>query len=113
MVSLTAVENAIARLWPQQHHAVVAIPDARKGEQLVLVTERADASREAIAAHGRELGLPELFLPRQVVVVKSLPLLGSGKADYGAVKELALAGIAQRPEPALVGASSHAGAPHP
>jgi acyl-[acyl-carrier-protein]-phospholipid O-acyltransferase/long-chain-fatty-acid--[acyl-carrier-protein] ligase len=114
MVSLTAVESAIARLWPQQHHAVVAIPDARKGEQLVLITEHADASREAIATHGREIGLPELFLPRQVIVVKSLPLLGSGKADYGAVKELALAGAAaQPPEPAPAGASSDAGAGHP
>ncbi len=89
MVSLTAVEAAIAKLWPEQHHAVIAIPDARKGEQLVLVTERGDASRDAIAAHAREIGLPELFLPRQVIPVKSLPLLGSGKADYGAVAKLA------------------------
>ena len=101
MVSLTAVEAAIARLWPEQHHAVVALPDARKGEQLVLVTERSDASREAIASHAREIGLPELFLPRQVLTVKSLPLLGSGKADYGAVAKLAAAAIVPQPEPAI------------
>jgi len=104
MVSLTAVEAAIARLWPEQHHAVVALPDARKGEQLILVTERNDASREAIAGHAREIGLPELFLPRQIVTVKSLPLLGSGKADYGAVAKLAAAAIAPQPEPAIAGA---------
>ena len=40
---MASVESAIARLWPEQHHAVVAIPDARRGEQLVLVTERSDS----------------------------------------------------------------------
>ena len=100
MVSLAAVETAIAKLWPEQHHAVIAIPDARKGEQLVLVTERNDASREAIAAHAREIGLPDLFLPRQVVTVKSLPLLGSGKADYGAVAKLASGTVPSLVEPA-------------
>jgi acyl-[acyl-carrier-protein]-phospholipid O-acyltransferase / long-chain-fatty-acid--[acyl-carrier-protein] ligase len=109
MVSLTAVESAIARLWPEQHHAVVAIPDARRGEQLVLVTEYRDASREAVAAHGREIGLTELFLPRQVIVVNSLPLLGTGKTDYTAVKTLALKSAA----PASAGAgSSHEEAKH-
>ncbi len=89
MVSLTAVERAIGRLWPEQQHAVVALPDARKGEQLVLVTERGDASREAIAGHAREIGLTELFLPRTIVTVKALPLLGTGKTDYAAATKLA------------------------
>src|SRR5262249_53446881 len=81
MVSLAAVERAITGLWPDRQHAVVALPDARKGEQLVLVTDRSDASREAIAAHAREIGLTELFLPRQILVVKSVPMLGTGKTD--------------------------------
>jgi acyl-[acyl-carrier-protein]-phospholipid O-acyltransferase / long-chain-fatty-acid--[acyl-carrier-protein] ligase len=89
MVSLTAVERAVAELWPDHNHAVVAIPDQRKGEQLVLVTEKADATREAIAAHAREIGLPELFLPRTVMAVEHLPLLGTGKADYRAVSKIA------------------------
>jgi acyl-[acyl-carrier-protein]-phospholipid O-acyltransferase/long-chain-fatty-acid--[acyl-carrier-protein] ligase len=109
MVSLTAVESAIARLWPEQHHAVVAIPDARKGEQLVLVTERDDASREAIAVHAREIGLTELFLPRQVIIVKSLPLLGTGKTDYTAAMKLA---VETQTPAATSAASSHGEAKH-
>jgi acyl-[acyl-carrier-protein]-phospholipid O-acyltransferase/long-chain-fatty-acid--[acyl-carrier-protein] ligase len=91
MVSLAAVERAVGQLWPDRQHAVVAIPDPRKGEQLVLVTEQPDATRESVAAHGREIGLPELFLPRLVVTVERLPLLGTGKTDYAAIAKLGLA----------------------
>ena len=94
MVSLTAVERAVNQLWPDHQHAVVAVPDPRKGEQLVLVTEKSDAARDAIAAHMREIGLPELFLPRIVIAVDRLPLLGSGKTDYSAIGKLALAATA-------------------
>ncbi|HEX4569403.1 MAG TPA: hypothetical protein VH184_03175, partial [Dongiaceae bacterium] len=77
-----------ARLWPDDHHAVVALPDPRKGEQLVLVTDRAAASREALMAEARATGIPELFLPRTILAVERLPLLGSGKPDYKAIAEL-------------------------
>ena len=88
MVSLAAVESAIAALWPDRRHAVIAVPDVRKGEQLLLVTEHAGASREELLAHAREMGLPELFLPRTIIHVERLPLLGSGKPDYKAIAEL-------------------------
>jgi acyl-[acyl-carrier-protein]-phospholipid O-acyltransferase / long-chain-fatty-acid--[acyl-carrier-protein] ligase len=88
MVSLAAVESAIAALWPDHRHALVALPDARKGEQLLLVTEHPGASREELLAHAREMGLPELFLPRAIIHVEHLPLLGSGKPDYKAIAEL-------------------------
>jgi acyl-[acyl-carrier-protein]-phospholipid O-acyltransferase/long-chain-fatty-acid--[acyl-carrier-protein] ligase len=111
MVSLTAVERAISRLWPEQQHAVVALPDVRKGEQLVLVTERGDASREAVASHAREIGLTELFLPRTIVTVKALPVLGTGKTDYAAATKLATESLAAASLPA--GArSSHGEARH-
>ena len=43
MVPLGAVEELVARVWPSAMHAVVAVPDAKRGEQLVLITEQADA----------------------------------------------------------------------
>jgi acyl-[acyl-carrier-protein]-phospholipid O-acyltransferase / long-chain-fatty-acid--[acyl-carrier-protein] ligase len=77
---------------------VVAVPDSRKGEQLVLVTDHAGATREAFQAHARDLGLPELFLPRLVLAVDRLPLLGSGKFDYPAITRIALEAV--QPVPA-------------
>jgi acyl-[acyl-carrier-protein]-phospholipid O-acyltransferase/long-chain-fatty-acid--[acyl-carrier-protein] ligase len=89
MVSLGAVESLVSGLWPEEMHAVVALPDARKGEQLVLLTERAQASREEISVHARTEGASELMVPRQIFSVDKLPLLGSGKADHPGAKALA------------------------
>jgi acyl-[acyl-carrier-protein]-phospholipid O-acyltransferase / long-chain-fatty-acid--[acyl-carrier-protein] ligase len=89
MVSLGAVENLVSGLWPDEMHAVVALPDARKGEQLVLLTERAEAPRDAISAFARQQGASELMVPRQIFSVDKLPLLGTGKTDYPAAKSLA------------------------
>lgn len=89
MVSLGAVENLVSALWPEEMHAVVALPDARKGEQLVLLTERQEVSREAISAHARSEGASELMVPRQIFTIEKLPLLGSGKVDHPGAKALA------------------------
>ncbi len=89
MISLAAVEGLITELWAEHNHVVVAVPDARKGEQLVLITEKVDASREAITAAARMAGLPELWVPKQILTVPAIPLLGSGKVDFPAAMQLA------------------------
>ena len=70
-------------------HAVVAVPDARRGEQLVLVTSHKDAQRSVLATAARTAGLPELFVPRAIATVDAVPLLGSGKIDYVSAGQLA------------------------
>jgi acyl-[acyl-carrier-protein]-phospholipid O-acyltransferase/long-chain-fatty-acid--[acyl-carrier-protein] ligase len=89
MVSLTAVEAQASSLWPDHMHAVVAVPDAKKGEQLVLVTGNDKAKREDLQAHCKKAGLSELMVPKTVLPVKQVPLLGTGKIDYVAAKALA------------------------
>ncbi|HTH97850.1 MAG TPA: acyl-[ACP]--phospholipid O-acyltransferase [Stellaceae bacterium] len=88
MVSMTAAEGLAARLWPDAAHGVVAIADARKGEQLVLATTQADATAEALLAAARTQGTAEIAVPRMVKVMEKLPLLGTGKLDYPALQEL-------------------------
>jgi len=83
------VDALVSALWPDDMHAVVALPDARKGEQLVLLTERAEPSREELSAFARGEGATELMVPRQIFTVDKLPLLGSGKADHVGAKNLA------------------------
>lgn len=91
MVSLAAVEMLAARLRPQAQHAAVSIADAHKGESVVLLTEAHDLDRRALQAGSRDAGMSELMVPRAVLVVDALPLLGSGKVDYGAAHRLAAA----------------------
>ncbi|MGC1854279.1 MAG: acyl-[ACP]--phospholipid O-acyltransferase [Candidatus Aquirickettsiella sp.] len=86
MVSLTAIENIIYDLWPDKHHAILSVPDAKKGEQLVLVTDYKLATRPMLIKAFKEKGLSELSLPRKLYFIDSMPLLGSGKVNYMAVK---------------------------
>jgi acyl-[acyl-carrier-protein]-phospholipid O-acyltransferase / long-chain-fatty-acid--[acyl-carrier-protein] ligase len=89
MVSLPAVEGYAAALWPGSDHAVVTRPDARKGEQLVLFTTRADAEAGALQSWGRANGVTELALPRDIRVIEALPVLGTGKLDYVTMSAMA------------------------
>ena len=82
MVSLAALEAVAADLWPDAGTAMTTLPDPRKGERIVLVTERKDATRQAFAAHARQEGVADVAMPSEVVVVDALPLLGSGKLDH-------------------------------
>jgi acyl-[acyl-carrier-protein]-phospholipid O-acyltransferase/long-chain-fatty-acid--[acyl-carrier-protein] ligase len=90
MVSLAAIETMTADLWPGVNHVAVSLPDPRKGEQIVLVTEQGDADRAALAAHAKAQGFPELWVPRAILVLETIPVLGSGKIDYAATAEEAL-----------------------
>jgi acyl-[acyl-carrier-protein]-phospholipid O-acyltransferase/long-chain-fatty-acid--[acyl-carrier-protein] ligase len=88
MVSLAAVEAMVQGLWPEFNHVVVALPDARKGEQIVLVTDRPGADREALLAHGQAQGVPELWIPKAILIAP-IPVLGSGKIDHAGTFEMA------------------------
>jgi acyl-[acyl-carrier-protein]-phospholipid O-acyltransferase / long-chain-fatty-acid--[acyl-carrier-protein] ligase len=81
MISLAAVEALAADLWPDAMSGAATVPDARKGERLVLVTTRADAKRMDLLAFARGRGASEMMMPAEVLVQEKLPLLGSGKID--------------------------------
>lgn len=89
MVSLTQVEGWVAGLWLQHQHCVCAIADDRKGEKLILVTTCEFADRKTLQQHIVVNGGAEITVPREVVYVKEIPLLGTGKLDYPAIQRLA------------------------
>jgi acyl-[acyl-carrier-protein]-phospholipid O-acyltransferase / long-chain-fatty-acid--[acyl-carrier-protein] ligase len=89
MISLAAVESMASSVWPGHNHVVVSLPDPKKGEQLVLVTEKPDGDRKALLKEAQSQGYPELWIPRAILVTATIPVLGSGKVDYTATRELA------------------------
>jgi acyl-[acyl-carrier-protein]-phospholipid O-acyltransferase / long-chain-fatty-acid--[acyl-carrier-protein] ligase len=89
MISLSVAERVALAVRPQTRHAVVALPDQRRGEKLVLVTEAHDLVRAELTDAAHRERLPEIAVPRDIVAVAHLPLLGSGKTDYPAVLRLA------------------------
>jgi len=88
MISLASVEALATELWPDVPSAVVAVPDARKGEKLVLVTQNAAATRSAFQDFAKSRGAAELIVPAEIIVLDKMPLLGSGKLDYPAIAAL-------------------------
>ncbi|WP_291365885.1 MFS transporter [Acetobacter sp. UBA5411] len=90
MVSLAAVEDLAMRAWPEALSVVVAVPDPRKGERVILLTEQPDAARSALVKVAKEIGAADIMIPTEIRVVRKLPLLGSGKPDFIAAQTLVM-----------------------
>ena len=106
-VSLGVVENCAASLWPDNHHAAVAVPDERKGEQIVLVTDAPEARRLDLVAWAQNHGVSELAVPRKIMTVAAIPLLGTGKTGLcRGYEKMAIAECGQE----AVSANGHANA---
>ena len=103
MVSLAVVENCASAVWPDNLHAAAILPDPRKGEQVILVTDRKDAPRSLLLAWAQSHGVPEIAVPKKIIEIDEVPVLGTGKIDFLTVKtiaEEALIAAAQPAEPA-------------
>ena len=61
----------------------------QRGETIVLFTTDATLNRERMQEAARTLGHPEITVPRKLVRVDTLPLLGTGKIDYVTLKKMA------------------------
>lgn len=85
MVSLAFVEELANRLWPAGVHAAVSVPDEKKGEKVILMTDVLDASREDLIKIAREEGIAEIMLPKKIIAMKEMPVLVSGKIDYNSL----------------------------
>lgn len=94
MVSLGVVENCASAIWPDNAHAATILPDNRKGEQIVLVTDRSDPDRSALLAWAQSHGVPEIAVPKKIISVRDIPVLGTGKIDHVSVNKLAKDGLA-------------------
>jgi acyl-[acyl-carrier-protein]-phospholipid O-acyltransferase/long-chain-fatty-acid--[acyl-carrier-protein] ligase len=96
-VSLGVVENCAAALWPDNRHAAVALPDGRKGEQILLVTDAPEARRQDLLAWAQNHGVAELAIPRKILIILEIPVLATGKTDYVAVEKMARAELENPP----------------
>jgi acyl-[acyl-carrier-protein]-phospholipid O-acyltransferase/long-chain-fatty-acid--[acyl-carrier-protein] ligase len=85
MVSLTAVEQLATKAWPNALHAATSIPDARKGELVVLLTTQKDAALNYLAAASP--GVAAISLPKKLLIVEQIPMLATGKINYPGVTE--------------------------
>jgi acyl-[acyl-carrier-protein]-phospholipid O-acyltransferase/long-chain-fatty-acid--[acyl-carrier-protein] ligase len=92
MVSLTAVEEALAGAFPQYglrcQAAILSRPDPDKGEMLIAVTNEPKLGLEEIRAVLKSKGLPNLWVPREIKFVREIPKLGTGKVNHRELQKL-------------------------
>ncbi len=91
MVSLEVVETLARTASPGGRHAATTRPDAARGEAIVLYTTDETLKREALLAAARDSGASELAVPRDIRIIASIPLLGTGKTDYVGLQKMAAA----------------------
>ena len=72
--------------------AVSAVPDAKKGERLVVLHLPVDKSPSEMVAHLRSEGLPNIFIPTEdsFAEIEAMPVLGTGKINLKGLKQIAL-----------------------
>ncbi|HEY1073023.1 AMP-binding protein [Brevundimonas sp.] len=88
MVSLMAVEGMASAVWPEHRHAAISVPDTKKGERLILVTDHQGAEPARLSEWARDNGAPELAVPKKIIKINAIPVLGTGKTDYVAIQKL-------------------------
>ncbi len=92
MVSLTAVEDALAGAFPKYglhcQTAVITRLDENKGEALIAVTNESKLTLEEIRDAIKAKGLTNLSVPREIKVVKEIPKLGTGKVNHRELQAL-------------------------
>ena len=86
MISLTAVEQLAINAWPDAHHAAISIVDAKKGEQIILVTTQKQAVISDLIAASP--GISNISIPKKILIVDSIPVMATGKINYPAVLNL-------------------------
>lgn len=86
MISLTVVEDLANDIAADQGHAAIAVPDEKRGEQIIMYTESPEITKDKLLAQAKKKGVPEICLPKEIQRIDVLPRLGSGKVDYMSLK---------------------------
>jgi len=87
MVSLVKVESVLTDLLPNDVDCcVVEVPDFIKGAKIVATITQKINEKEMLNKMAKEL--PPIAMPKQFIVMKELPKMGSGKVDFRTVTEM-------------------------
>ena len=72
--------------------AVTAVPDAKKGERLIVLHKSFTRPVRQVLDELQQAGLPNLWIPSadSFLEMENIPLLGTGKLDLKAVKDVAM-----------------------
>jgi acyl-[acyl-carrier-protein]-phospholipid O-acyltransferase/long-chain-fatty-acid--[acyl-carrier-protein] ligase len=96
MIPLSPIEDKLSIVLDEKtveekrKCAVVNIPHAQKGEQLIAVVVEENPDKLSLNRKLDKLGLPSLSQPDHYIPIDSIPMLPSGKVDYKSIKKIAI-----------------------
>lgn len=88
MVSLAAVEALAGEVWPEVPTCAIALPHEKKGEQVILLSLSESTDAKTLSKFAKSKGVAEIMVPKTVIIVDAIPLLGTGKVDLAGAKKL-------------------------
>jgi len=85
------VEEVINSILGSAASVVTAVPDSQRGEKLIALYSQNGITKEELWQRLNDSDLPKLWIPKRddLFAIDSLPVLGSGKIDLKAAKNLA------------------------
>jgi acyl-[acyl-carrier-protein]-phospholipid O-acyltransferase/long-chain-fatty-acid--[acyl-carrier-protein] ligase len=88
---LSQDEEELEEDQPAIRVAFTSVSDPKKGERIIVVHKKLSLPLEKVLAKLKESGLPNLWIPdaKSFLEVEQIPILGTGKLDLKALKELA------------------------
>jgi acyl-[acyl-carrier-protein]-phospholipid O-acyltransferase/long-chain-fatty-acid--[acyl-carrier-protein] ligase len=89
MIALEVVEKIAMEASPTHEHASATATVTGRGEVIYLYTEDPQLKRDQLQHAARSTGAPELAIPRKIVHLLKLPVLGTGKKDYVTLNKMA------------------------
>jgi acyl-[acyl-carrier-protein]-phospholipid O-acyltransferase/long-chain-fatty-acid--[acyl-carrier-protein] ligase len=87
MVSLVKVENTLEKYLPAGVSCcVVDVQDEVRGSSIIATVTIEVNKSEILKKMGEEL--PNIALPKHFVVIRELPMMGTGKIDFRSVSKI-------------------------
>lgn len=87
MISLVKVENTLEKHLPMGVSCcVVDVSDEKRGSAIIATVSIEVNKTEILKKMGEEL--PNIALPKQFIVIRELPMMGTGKIDFRSVTKI-------------------------
>ncbi|HET9113349.1 MAG TPA: AMP-binding protein [Burkholderiales bacterium] len=87
MVSLELAERLAMTVSPLAQHAAIVQNDDKRGEAIALFTTDAQLTRKRLQEQIVVTGQSEFIVPRKIYHIAAIPLSGTGKVDYPALRK--------------------------
>jgi acyl-[acyl-carrier-protein]-phospholipid O-acyltransferase / long-chain-fatty-acid--[acyl-carrier-protein] ligase len=93
MISLTSVEEIASRIDGSLVSGAISILDETRGEKIVLFTQSEIITRDEFIKEVKEIKISEMYIPKEIIQMKDIPVLATGKINYIELNRLYEQGI--------------------